>query len=257
MVQSKPLPLLLTDADLPETDNRPVDNELQILIPILLRAILSLLWSDRMDWFYGINLGVYYDPDAPAIGPDAFLSLGVQRFRPDNKLRLSYVVWQENNQVPLWALEVVSKTPGQEYGDKLRLYAEIGVLYYTIYNSDYWKRDRHEPFEVYHLVNGSYVRLPGNPVWMPEVGLGIGYAIGQHEGLTREWLYWYDQQGRRYPAPQDVIAQERELREQAEQQLIQAEQQLEQERQARSLTEQQLRHLLERLRQQGINPEDL
>jgi len=171
MVQSKPRPSLLTDADLPETDHQPVDNELQVLIPILLRASLTLLWADRADWFFGINLGVYHDPDAPAIGPDAFLSLGVRRFRPDNKLRLSYVVWQENDQVPLWALEIVSKTPGQEYGDKLRLYAEIGVPYYTIFNPDYWKRDRHDPFEVYRLVNGSYVRFPGNPVWMPEVGL--------------------------------------------------------------------------------------
>jgi Uma2 family endonuclease len=91
MVQFQPKQWLLTEEDLPETDNVPVDNELQIIIPTLLRAILGLLWADRTDWYMGINLGVYYDPDYPAIGPDAFLSLGVQRFRPSGKLRLSYV----------------------------------------------------------------------------------------------------------------------------------------------------------------------
>jgi len=64
------------------------------------------------------------------------------------------------------------------------------VLYYIIYNPDYWKRDKHDRFEVYRLVNGAYVRQRVN-LWMPEVGLGIGQ--GSHEGYTREWLYWYNQ----------------------------------------------------------------
>ena len=271
MVQSKPLSFLLTDEDLPETDNKPVDNELQILVPMLLRAILTLLWGDRDDWFFGVNLGVYYDPDQPAIGPDGFLSLGVPRFRPSGKLRLSYVIAQENQQIPLWVLEVVSKTPGQEYDEKKDRYAKMGVLYYTIYNPDHWRRDEHDPFEVYRLVNGRYIRLAGNPVWMPELGLGIGHERSKQEGHIREWLYWYDQQGQRYPAPENVIEQERQLRQQAEQQRQKerqlrqrAEQRQEQERQLRQQAEQQLEQerrkreaLLEQLRQRGIQIDDL
>ena len=171
-----------------------------------------------MDWFLGVNLGIYYNPDKPAIAPDGFLSLGVPR-RRSAKGRLSYVVWQENNVVPQWVLELVSKTPGGEYDDKMTKYAEMGVLYYTIYNSDYWKRDKHGPFEVYRLERGAYVRQRGNPVWMPEIGLGIGYEQGTHEGWSREWLYWYDQQGNRFPAPENVIEQEGLRAERAEQQL--------------------------------------
>lgn len=92
MVQYKPLHSLPTEEELPETDNRPVDNELQILIPTLLRAVLALVWSERMDWFLGVNLGLYYDPELPAIGPDAFLSLGVERYRKNRGLRLSYLI---------------------------------------------------------------------------------------------------------------------------------------------------------------------
>ncbi|HEY9650053.1 MAG TPA: Uma2 family endonuclease, partial [Coleofasciculaceae cyanobacterium] len=81
MVEYNSLQYLPTEEDLPETDNTPVDNELQILIPNLLRAILALLWASRTDWFLGVNLGIYYNPDKPAIGPDGFLSLGVPRRR--------------------------------------------------------------------------------------------------------------------------------------------------------------------------------
>jgi Uma2 family endonuclease len=258
MVQYQPFPSLLTEEDLPYTDDQPVDNELQLLIPVLLRAILSLLWAENPNWFFGINLGVYYDPALPAVGPDAFLSLGVLRYKKVRG-RLSYVIAQENQVTPQWVLEVVSKKPGGEYTDKLELYAGIGVLYYTVYNPDYWRRDRHQPFEVYRLEQGTYVRQVDNPVWMPELGLGIGYELGTHEGLTREWLYWYDADGKRYPAPENVIQQERRLREDLEQRLSQAEQHLEREQQLRSHAEAQVEQerrlreeLLERLRQQGI-----
>jgi hypothetical protein len=33
--------------------------QLQTLIPTLLRVILNWLWGDRLDWFFGVNMGVY------------------------------------------------------------------------------------------------------------------------------------------------------------------------------------------------------
>lgn len=256
MLEHQPLQNLPTEFDLPDSDDQPVDNELQLLVPALLRAILALLWADRNDWFLGVNLGLYYEPKQPAIGPDAFLSLGVERVRSSGKLRLSYVVWQEGV-MPQWVLEVVSQKYGGEYDSKLEDYANLGVLYYTIYNPNHWRRDKHDPFEVYRWVNGSYVRQSGNPVWMSELRLGIGVEPGTHEGIQQDWLYWYDRQGNRYAAPEDAIAFERQQREfernraeQAEQQLEQTEQQLEEERRQRAA-------LIERLRQLGIDPDAL
>ncbi|BAU11914.1 hypothetical protein LEP3755_24380 [Leptolyngbya sp. NIES-3755] len=249
MLEHNPLQILPTEFDLPDSDDQPLDNELQLLIPILLRAILALLWAERNDWFFGINLGLYYDSKQPAIGPDAFLSLGVPRVRASGKLRLSYLLWEEGV-MPQWALEVVSQKYGGEYDDKMQDYENLGVLYYTVYNPNHWRRDRHEPFEVYRLTNGEYVRQTGNSIWMPEIGLGIGVESGTHEGITQDWLYWYDEQGNRYPAPEDAIALERNRAELAEQQLRVAEQQLEEERRSRQA-------LLEKLRQIGIDPEQL
>jgi Domain of unknown function (DUF4351)/Putative restriction endonuclease len=246
-----------TEEDLPETDGKPVDNELQVLAPGLLRSILAFIWAERFDWFFGVNLGIYPLPYEPAICPDGFLSLGVDRVRDSEKLRLSYVVYHEKV-MPQWVLEVVSRTPGGEYDSKFERYAEMGVLYYAIYNPSYTRRDKHEIFELYRLENGQYVRQQGNPIWMPEIGLGIGRERATQEGVHRDWLYWYNEAGDRYLPLENALEQERILREreqlirreleeqltqtaqtlvEAESNLIEAESNLEQERQ-RSLSRQ-------------------
>lgn len=246
MVQYNPLQYLPTAFDLPDSDDTPVDNELQIPVATLLRAILSWFWVDRQDWFLGVGMGVYYHPKESAIVPDGFLSLGVVG-RKSERGRLSYVLWEENGIVPQLVIEVVSKTYGQEYGDKQVKYAQIGVLYYVVYNPDYCERDKHEPFEVYRLVDGGYVRQPGEPIWLPEIGLGIGRERGVYEGWTREWLYWYDQEGDRFLSPHERAAQELE---QERQRAEQAERQLEQERRRKE-------QLIAKLRERGINPDAL
>ncbi|PSB20577.1 hypothetical protein C7B65_06640 [Phormidesmis priestleyi ULC007] len=248
MVQYNPLQSLPTEDDLPDSDDTPVDNELQVLIPSLLRSILALLWADRMDWFFGVNMGVYYEVGQPAIVPDGFLSLGVPRQKRENGRR-SYVIWQEQV-VPQLVLECVSQTYGGEYDNKIAKYANIGALYYIIYNPDYGRRDQHDSFEVYRLVNGHYLRQSGNPVWMPELALGIGVEQGTFESWTQNWLYWYDLHGQRLPTPDTIIARERQRAEQERQRAEQERQRAEQERQLRE-------DLLNRLREKGIDLDDL
>ena len=206
MLKYNPLHCLPSAEDLPDSDDTPVDNELQDLIPGLLKAILAWLWASRMDWFFGVDMGVYYDPDKPAIVPDGFLSLGLERIF-DEDLRLSYVLWEENV-VPILVLEVVSHKRRGEYSSKKKLYAELEVLYYVVYNP---RRRKKPPLEVYHLVNGEYVLLRGNPVWLPEIGLGIGRERGTYQGITREWLYWYDEESVRFLTPEEraIAAEQR------------------------------------------------
>ncbi len=186
--------------ELPDSDETPVDNELQELIPGLLKAILLILWAERMDWFFGIDMGLYHHPEKPPIVPDAFLSLGVQRFY-DEELRPSYAVWEEKV-MPTFVLEVVSPTYRNEYTAKLEEYQSLGVLYYVIYSS---RRRRKPRLEVHKLVKGKYELQPGNFVWMPEIGLGIGCERGNYSGVTREWLYWYDADGKRYLTPEEQV----------------------------------------------------
>jgi Uma2 family endonuclease len=212
MVKSDPKLRLPTSDELPDSDGLPVDNELHILVPNFLGLILGFIWGHRFDWFFGVNMGIYHttgiNPRVPIV-PDGFLSLGVERIR-GNRLRKSYVVWEENDVVPVFILEIVSQTPGGEYDEKMSSYARLGVLYYFIYNPDFWRRDQQEPFEVYRLLNGSYQRQIGEPFWMPEIGLGIGRGIGTHRGLQREWLYWFDERGNRILTPEELLARYQE-----------------------------------------------
>ncbi len=91
------------------------------------------------------------------------------------------------------------------------------MLYYLIYNPEHWKRDKHEPFEVYRLENDEYVRQLSNPVWMPEIRLGIDCEQGVYEGWTREWLYWFGQSSNRLPTPVEVAQQEQQRANQEQQ----------------------------------------
>ncbi len=220
MVKSDPRQLP-SSAELPCSDDTPVDNEDQNFIPNLLLFLLQYIWANRNDWFFSVDMGVYHttgvSPLVPIV-PDGFLSLGVERRKAD-KSRTSYVVWEENNIVPILALEIVSLTPGGEYDKKLDIYAKLRVLYYIIYNPEYWQRDRHQPFEVYRLVDGSYQLQIGEPFWMPEIGLGIGRGQYISGNIQRQVLYWYDQQGNHYQTPEEVEQQTRQQLESVQKQL--------------------------------------
>lgn len=228
MIQYNPLSCLPSSAELPDSDDTPVDNELQNLIPNLLDAILALVWSQRTDWFFGVDMGIYYEPSNPPLVPDGFLSLGVERFIGEEG-RLSYVLWEEDGIVPIFALEVVSKTYGGEYEKKKIDYAKLGILYYAIYVPSRRYRRKRQPLEVYRLENSEYILQSGARVWMPEIGLALGRERGSYLGRTREWLYWYDEAGRKLPTPEELVEQEKQRAE----------------------------RLAQRLRELGINPDDI
>jgi Uma2 family endonuclease len=252
MVESQTNLTLPTSAELPCSDDTPVDNEEQNFIPNLLLFLLESIWANRNDWFFAVDMGVYHTTGVnylvPVV-PDGFLSLEVER-RKAGKPRSSYVVWEEQEIVPKFVLEVVSKTPGNEYDSKLQTYAKLGVLYYIIYNPQYWRRDQQQPFEVYKLVNGEYQQQIGEPFWMPEIGLGIGRGNYVSGTIQREVLYWYNETNTRYLTSGEVAQIERQQREIAEQQV-------QIERQQREMVEQQREKLAAKLKEMGINPDNI
>ncbi len=154
-----PTQRLPSSFELPDSDDTPVDNELQNLIPNLLASTLALNWATRDDWFFGVDMGVYFAPKESAIVPDGFLSLGVERRVNGEDGRLSYVLWEEDNIVPTLALEVVSKTYGGEYERKRERYIDLGIPYYAVYLPNPRRYQNRDPLEVYHLVNGGYQKI--------------------------------------------------------------------------------------------------
>lgn len=88
---------LPSSEELPCSDDTPVDNEDQNLLPNILLFLLNSIWANRNDWYFGVDMGIYHttgkSPRVPVI-PDGFLSLGVDRRKPSRKGRgrLSYVL---------------------------------------------------------------------------------------------------------------------------------------------------------------------
>lgn len=259
---------LPTAEELPFSDETPVDNHLQNDIPNLLLSLLASIWAGRDDWYFGVDMAVHYSPDEPAIVPDGFLSVGVKHDTGE-KGRLSYVLWEERNIMPIFSLEVISESYNSEYEDKLADYEVLGILYYAIYNPLSGRKGRFKKrarLEVYRLISGKYelLTLENNRVWLPEIGLGFGYEQGEHIAWNREWLYWYDESGDRYltgeeravkaeilATQQSLIAQQERLaKQQAEKAKQQVETIAEQERQQKE-------KLANYLRSMGINPDEI
>ncbi len=201
-----------------------MDNEDENFLPNALLFLLNLIWANRMDWYFGVDMAVYHatgvNPRVPVV-PDAFLSIGVER-KKAGKSRKSYAVWEENEVVPILTLEIVSHIPRGEYDEKMAIYRQLGVLYYVIYNPEFWQRDQHQAFEIYKLVDGdqhqafeiyklvdgNYQLQIGEPYWMPEVGLGIARYQALIGEIQQEALSWYDDQGDRYFTAEERAEQE-------------------------------------------------
>jgi Uma2 family endonuclease len=67
--QFDPRQCLPSSAEFTDSDDTPVDNELQNLIPNLLEAILAMIWSEREDWFFGVDMGIYFNPASRQSSP--------------------------------------------------------------------------------------------------------------------------------------------------------------------------------------------
>jgi Uma2 family endonuclease len=213
--------ILPSTEELPYSDDTPVDNvgvspsrsEDQNFLPNVLLFLLSSIWAERFDWYFGADMAIYHTTGQNVripVVPDGFLSLGVER-QKGGKSRRSYAVWEENQIVPILTLEMVH-TPGHEYDEKMEIYAKLGVLYYLVYNPEFWQRDKHQPFEIYKLdVEGDYQLQIGEPYWMPEVGLGIGRYRGILNGIDRELLAWFDRTNTRYLMPEESAQLERQI----------------------------------------------
>ena len=87
-------------------------------------------------------------------------------------------------------------------------------------------------------------RLSGEePFWLPDINLGLGRAQGTYQGITREWLYWYNEQGERYLTPEEQLLSARQETLQAQRQALEA--------------QEQVAKLAEKLRELGIDPSSL
>jgi Uma2 family endonuclease len=244
-------------SEFPEEPGLP--DEYHDLQPQLLSRTLSLTAHSRDNWFTGSDLNLYYDARHPLWHkrPDWFLAVNVPRLYEGREWRRSYVIWQEG-QSPRIVIEFLSpKTEREDLGrfyqesdwipepetavkqaviprmpNKVEVYEQyLRVPHYLVY-SRYTERLRY-----FKLIGGQYEEQPlpsKNPlVWMEDLSLGLGVWQGSFEGVTGSWLRWCDRSGTWFLTDTEA---ERLAKEEA---------QLKAER------------LAQRLRELGVDPEDL
>lgn len=253
-----PRETLPTMYDLPSEDPEEpgLPDEYHALQPQFLNRTFRTAIYPPEEIFTGTDLNLYYDVSHSLWykRPDWFLVVGVPRLYDEIDLRSSYVVWQEGTN-PFVVVELLS--PGTEKEDLGRYAADtfdavagkvtdallknngqiaketpptkwevyeqsLRVPYYVVFSR------YNNQLRCFKLIGGHYqeqVLEPDNPrLWISELGVGLGLWQGEFEGITRQWLRWYNEQGW---VPTDT-EQERQDKELALERAEQAESQLQQ-----------------------------
>lgn len=242
-----PRQTLPTMYDLPsENPEEPgLPDEFHGYQPLLLRYTFKPANCDPEEVFIGADINLYYDLRHPNWykRPDWFAVVGVSRLYEGHDLRLSYVLWQELVS-PFVVVELLS--PGTEQEDLGRTVAQKGkppikwqvyeqilrVPYYIVF-SRYTNELR-----VFRLVGGAYepAQLTEGRLLIPQLGLSLGLWQGNFENIERLWLRWFTASGELILTPDEEATTAQQRAESAEQRA---------------------ERLAARLRELGINPDEL
>ncbi|MGA9380410.1 MAG: Uma2 family endonuclease [Phormidium sp.] len=237
----------------PDSDGQPMsDNTKQFRWIVVIKENLEILFANNDDVFVAGDL-LWYPVEGNnklRQAPDAMVVFG----RPKGD-RGSYKQWTENNIPPQVVFEILS--PGNRAGkmaDKLLFYQRYGVEEYYIYDPD----------------DIELVGLQRSGDWLEKIEEMNGWIsplLGIRFELKEDTLEIYRPDGQKFLTPVELDQLREAERQRAEQERERAEQErqrAEQERQraenaiAQLEQQQQIyQALIEKLRQQRINPEQL
>lgn len=222
-----------TQDELPYDDGIPMETPRHAAQMRLLIESLELHWADRQDFFVGGNMFVYFSlqqaRNQDFRGPDFFVVLGVPR-----KERKSWVVWEEEKS-PNLVIELISESTAirdkvekkQIYQDQLRVPEYIWFDPFTTELAGFTAH------------NGFYESMEPDDwgrLTSEQLKLTLTLWEGTYQSITTRWLRWATPEGTLLPTAQEVAEQER--------------QRAEQERQRAN-------RLAERLREMGLDPDQV
>jgi Uma2 family endonuclease len=251
IAQSQPILTLPDHTQLPESDGTFVKNFQEhpqsLLLTSSITPVLDALHPDG-HYSIGQDSGIYWrlidPPERGAEAPDWFYVPNVPPLL-SGKMRRSYVMWKEII-APLIAIEFVSGNGSEERdttspfaGDeskagKFWVYEQaIRVPFYAIYEVE------KSAVEVYELIGNHYQQCSPNqrghyPI--PQMGVELGIWQGQYGNHTLPWLRWWDSEGNL---------------------LLTGEERAEREEQRAEREEQRAERLAAKLRELGIDPEQV
>jgi hypothetical protein len=237
-------------------DDEPMDNLFSEKQQRLLAQTLYASWTpppgkkqspdERRLFLATANVGLFFAKSQPPLVPDLLISLDVKP-HPDwhAKEHRSYFIW-EFAKIPEAVVEIVSNRVGGEATRKLEAYADIGVPFYIVYDSQRYLSE--EVLRVFALRDGEYQQLE-QPL-LARLGLRLVLWDGIFEGHYDTWLRWCDAGGdllqtgeERAAEAEDRAVEEAVARQEAEDRAASAE-----DRAAR---------LAQKLRELGLDPEQV
>lgn len=220
--------------------DEPVGSTLQPLLAAALRESLELAGLILESMIVASNFGLCANVDDKTIvkAPDWVYIPSVYPLL-SGEIRSSYTPHAEGSN-PEIVMEFISATEGTEYSfnphypyGKWYFYEQIlKVPIYIIFHP------KTGNLEVYHLENGEYkIQNPDRDrFWIESLGLFLGVWSGKKAEQNGNWLRWWDRAG-------NLLLWGSEL--------------VEQQRQLTNLAEQRANKLAEKLRSLGSNPEDV
>lgn len=136
--------------DLPCDDGVPMETGHHVDQMLLLISSLEWAWRDRDDFYASGNMFFYFSEAQikknDFLGPDFFVVLNTTRHH-----RKSWVVWEENGQVPDVVVELLSaSTEHNDRGKKKDIYEGLGVRAYYLFDPVSLE------LEGFELVDGTY-----------------------------------------------------------------------------------------------------
>ncbi|GCA73293.1 hypothetical protein MiTe_00108 [Microcystis aeruginosa NIES-2520] len=235
---------IATDIVCPPTDlwsdEPPLESDLHLQQIILLLSCLDWLWQDRNDYYASGNLTIYYNErqlkQRDFCGPDFFVVLDTEK-RP----RKSWVVWGEGGKYPNLIIEILSdSTANVDRKAKKELYQ------HTFRTPEYfWFDPNTLEWQGFTLIEGQY-----QPITPNENGYLWSKQLGLYLGIFANKLRYFTESGELVPTPQESAQQERLAKER--ERLAK-----EQERLAKEREQQRAEKLAQKLRELGINPDEI
>ncbi len=288
---------LPTMYDLPSEfpDEPGLPDEFHDLQPQLLSRTLQLRDYAASNRFTGTDLNVYYDLNHTGWHkrPDWFLAVDVPRaYDESQQPRMSYVVWQEQ-QVPTVVVEFLSLNTerqdlGRFYGEADRIFDEemmlknpasvpklltdeeraskqtppdkftvyeqyLKVPHYIVY-SRYTSRLRYFKHDGLRYQEQPVQKNQAPAIWLPDLKIGLGVWDDYFEDLLGPWLRWCNEDGNWFLTD---IEKER-LEKEAAQKTMQEAQTAAQEAQTEAQQAQERTgKLAQKLRELGIDPDNI
>lgn len=234
VISTPEIPLPPTQDELPCDDGIPMETQRHKLQMDLLLDTLQSWLDHREDGYIGGNMFIYFSTEQARNqdfrGPDFFAVLGVPKTE-----RKSWVVWEEGK-APNVVIELLSESTKQEdktrkkqvYQNQMRV---PEYFWYDPFNREDWagfslQKNQYQPLEKDE--NQRYIS--------EQLGLALVQWQGNYKGVEAVWLRWETLEG-------ELLPTERELREQAEKEVQQAQRKNEK--------------LTAKLRELGIDPETI